>query len=506
MSERIDSVTVLGGGDVGLLTALALRQYNPGLDVEVIDDFSRDIPQVGKSTYKKITDILHQHLGIDEREFVTEVKPVWKASVYFRDWCDSESFHYPFDEAVKYPDEDRPDAVEWLYYHYSELYDSPDHRTANEERVEQRKSPWFYSPQQGGHDIYPHAAYHLNTERFNGYLRELCQDRGVSLVNDEITGVNVSGAHVERVRSKSQTYESDLFVDATGFNRVIRGEIDAEFREFPLPLDTAFNVRVDRDLSEVIPATVVDSGEYGWFWTIDTYDNRDRGYVFASEYVDDDAALAEFLDEVDDSVTGDDVAKYEFTSGYYPQAWEDNLVALGNAEGFVEPLQSTGLTANAHAAVRLSRFLSEHGRVNDAAVREDYNTFVRQGWESIYDFVAVHYRYGDGDTAFWEDVTTMGVSRRVELLEEAFDRRGFVGNIEAAKRRGEVDRLRVFLPRNFFLIMRQQDATSDFYEEHDFEVSRETKQQLDEYYRQMREDVETYLTTEEMYRGPLAGM
>jgi len=503
MSDVIDDVTIVGGGDAGLLTGLALRQLNPGLDISVVDDFGQEIPQVGKSTYVAIFGLLHDSLDIEEQRFVSEVKPVWKATVYFRDWCGYDPFHYPFDVGDKFPAGDTPNAVETSYHFYENLYDSPDHRTKCEEIVEQGKSPWFYSIQKGGTFKYNNVAYHLNTERFNSFLRELCRERDVSLVDDEITAVDTADGRIERVRSKSQAYESDLFVDASGFTRALKGELDDEFNDFDLPLDTAFNVRVDHTLDDIVPATVVETGDHGWFWQIDTYDNRDRGYVFASEYVDDETALAEFLDEVDGDVDPEDVARYEFTSGYYEHPWQGNLVTIGNAVGFVEPLQSTGLTANLQAAMTLSNLLSGRGRVADDAIRTDFNKWVRREWESIYDFIAVHYRYGSGETAFWEDVTSIDVSPRVEHLEERFDAAGFDASVDPTQNESDVEDLLVFHPRNFYLIMRSMGASSDFYEEHQFDVSDEVEREEDEFYREAAEEVEDYYTVREMYKAVL---
>jgi tryptophan halogenase len=508
MDDVIEDVTIVGGGDSGLLTALAIELMNPGIDVSVIDDFGRNVPQVGKSTYRSIGKILHDTLAIDEQRFVAAVKPVWKCTVYFRDWCDSE-FHFPFDVPVKFPNEDATDAVETCYYYYDELYDSPDHRTKGEEIVDQGMSPWHYSPREGRYKKYEHIAYHLNTERFNSFLRELCRERSVSLIDDEIVSVETTGNRIDRVRSKSQAYESDLFVDASGFSRVLKGELGGEFRDFGFPLDTAYNVRVDRPLSEVIPATVVETGDHGWFWHIDTYDNRDLGYVYASEYVSDEAARAEFLDHVaeidheDGSVSAADLDRYEFSSGYFEQPWAENCLAIGNAVGFVEPLQSTGLTVNAQAAVTLSNLLSTHGRVNDDWIRETYNDWVRRSWESIYDFISVHYHYSAGDTAFWEAMESIDVSPRTERFVEEFDRNGFGTHIDPTQNDDDLSDLLVFRPINFYEIMRKMGATSAFYEDNQFDVSEDTRDEEEQYYRSVTNDVNNYLSIEEVYRGLL---
>lgn len=510
MNGKLDNVIIVGGGDVGLLTALSIRKMNPGMDISVVDDFQQDIPQVGKSTYRKIQNILHGTLEIDEPRFISEVKPIWKAAVYFRDWCDSPAFYYPFDPPDKYPESDAPNAIEHYYHFYDDLYNSPDHLTKCEEIVAQAKSPWYYQSD-GDLDRYEKVAYHLNTERFNSFLRELCRERDVSLVDSEITAVETTGAHIDRVRSKHQHYKADLYIDATGFNRVLRGEQDIEFRDFEFPLDSAFNVRIDRSISDIIPATVVETGDYGWFWHIDTYDNRDLGYVFASEYAD-ETVLAEFLDYVEDVAPDDatgsdpivskaDVDKYEFTSGYYDRSWVDNCMAIGNAEGFVEPLQSTALTANASLAVQFSNLLSAHGRIVDDDLREAYNTSVRRTWESIHDFIGIHYTYSSGDTEFWQTMGTMDVSPRVERIKKEFDQYGYDWNIDT-ENTDNLFELKIFALPDFYTVMRNMGATSEFYETNDFHVSDDVIQEEDQFYQNTREQVENhYLTIRELYKG-----
>jgi hypothetical protein len=119
---------------------------------------------------------------------MSEVKPVWKGSVYFRDWCGYGPFHFPFDNVTKFPEEHTPRAAEHEYHYYETLYDSPDHRSKGEEIVEQRASPMYYAPESGRYRKYRYVAYHLNTERFNSFLRDLCRERDVSLVEFDPRG------------------------------------------------------------------------------------------------------------------------------------------------------------------------------------------------------------------------------------------------------------------------------------------------------------------------------
>lgn len=508
-SNGIDDVLIVGGGDVGLLTGLCIEKLNPGIDISIVDNFSEDPTKVGKSTYQEIVDILHRFLEIPEDRFLSEVKPVWKGTVYFKDWCGYDPFHYTFDDLQKYPDENTPNALEKYYHYYNEGYADPKYQTVNELMVEYGKSPVsFDAKKRSGYGRYGSRAYHLDLNRFNSFLATLCEERGISLVDDEITSVATAGENVESIAGDSERYEADLFVDASGFNRVIKDEFDHAFRNFDLPLDSAFNTKFEQELSDAVPSTVIESGEYGWFWQIDTYDFRDMGYVFASEFVSDDDAASEFMEHCDESVSEGDLTKYDFTSGHYRNTWRGNCVTIGNAAGFVEPLQSTQLTASAKAATNLSNLIASQGRVDYRGARDSYNASVQRMWESIYDFILIHYKYASGDNEFWETVQSIPVSDRVKRIREHFDQCGYDTKIDPLKNPREdetplVDMM-VFPTVSFYTMMRNMGVESEFYEENTIEVSDKAKQEMAESYESMDQKAQNLLTLEEFYQGILS--
>ncbi|WP_331232291.1 tryptophan 7-halogenase [Natronorarus salvus] len=500
MTQRIRRIIVVGGGDSGLLTALAIRKLNPDLDIRVIDDFEEEIPQIGKSTYWRILNILHDQLGIDMSRFIKQVKPVWKCSVYFRDWCGYPEFHFPFDISTKFPSKNTPKAVEYYQYEYLSPNMEPPRYTKNEEIVVQRKSPWVYDPKSSRTQLYRPVAYHLNLNRFNNFLRDICKERGIRLINDRIAEVETDGSEIEAV-SGNQTYNSDLYIDASGFRRILKREQQNNFTDFSFPLDTAFALKVDRSLQEVIPATIVETGNYGWFWQIDTYEHRDIGYVFSSSHVSNTQARTELVDYCGTNILNDDISYFEFTSGFYDIAWESNCVAIGNAGGFVEPLQSTGLTTNAIAAINLSNLIAAHGGINNQAIRNYYNTWSQHTWESIRDFIVTHYRYSSGQSKFWKMMQSLEASPRVNLLEREFKQGGFDTNVLPPTRlEKHITDPMIFHPVSFYLLMRNMGVESDFHESNDLRISREVRNERDNHYKKIRGDVQYYLTTEEFYK------
>ncbi len=495
MVDEIADVTVVGGGDSGLLTALCIRQLNPDVAIRIVDDVAASRPDVGKSTFQPIVDILHEFLQIDEAKFVEEVKPIWKASVYFRHWRDRPPFHFPFDtyKLFRTPPNDR--LAEQQYYHYDTVHPDPDYRTVNGEMVEQGVSPFFFA-ENGDLDRYPAFAYHLDTDRFNAFLRELCSDREITLVDDRIERVQTSEGRIETARGCKDEYISDLYVDASGFNRVLKSELPGSFVDFELPLDAACNTRLPRDLSDVEPATVIETGEHGWFWQIDTFDYRDVGYVYASEFVGREKAERSFRDRFDLGDGDHSIGHYTFTSGYYEDAWAGNCIAIGNAGGFIEPLQSTGLTANAQAASILSILLAAHDRCNHPGIRRTFNARVQAIWQTVYDFVCAHYRYACGGTPFWDRMSEVTGSDHLEAIVKEYDANGINTDVTALRHDAVVFEL-----AHYYYIMRNMGATSAYYEGNSIEVGEDIQERIDAVFEGIPDRVQEYLTPEEFYRG-----
>lgn len=491
--ETIERITVVGGGDAGLMTALILKELNPRVALTVIDDFDEGIPEVGKSTITYILRTLHEFLGIDTTRFVSAVRPVWKASVYFEDWCGRDSFHVPFDGQSLQPSDPGRHRFETWY----ERYATGNFRTLGTEIVEQRVSPFVEDG-----DFYRLVAYHLNANRFNAFLREVCEERQIELINDEITEVRTNHNRIARIASETTEYfESDLYVDATGFERLLMGKLDNTFTPFDFPLDSAVVATADVSPAEIVPATVITSGDHGWFWQIDTYDCRDLGYVYSSDHVSDGDALSEFVSERDEDISKSDAQRFRFDSGVYEKAWVSNCVAVGNALGFVEPLQSTALTVNAQLSEKLSELIADHNRINHRGVRKIYNAIGQSAWNNVYDFISVHYLYSSGDNKFWDSMQSISRTANVDRYVATYRENGFNSFNEFDGRTGPA--LTVFDQYLFNHLLCALGVESDFYEERDIDVQPEVKAEIEAQDEQIVRRANDLLSYEDVYQKEL---
>src|SRR5262249_58289961 len=91
-----------------------------------------------------------------------------------------------------------------------------------------------------------------------------------------------------------------------------------------------------------------------------------------------------------------------FVTGRYERSWVKNVVGIGNASGFVEPLESTSLGVICDESDSLVNSLLECGRRPTPTVVRQYNKRFAAKWDNIRGFLAVHYKFNTGmDTPFW---------------------------------------------------------------------------------------------------------
>ena len=91
-----------------------------------------------------------------------------------------------------------------------------------------------------------------------------------------------------------------------------------------------------------------------------------------------------------------------FVSGRYERGWVKNVVAVGNASGFVEPLEATALGAIAQQSRVLADSLLAADRQPRPSQRDMFNRFHALSWDAIRGFLAVHYKFNTRlETPFW---------------------------------------------------------------------------------------------------------
>jgi tryptophan halogenase len=159
----------------------------------------------------------------------------------------------------------------------------------------------------------------------------------------------------------------------------------------------------------------------GWCWRIDHEKTINRGYVYCPDDISDDAAQEEFLRKNPRIKTCDRVVK--FRSGRYERAWVDNVVAIGNAVGFVEPLESSALMMVCWQCETLITCLVHCVLQPTPSMRKFYNHAVKVTWDELRWFLALHYKANTRlDSPFWRrcraEADVSGIGDLLEFYEE----------------------------------------------------------------------------------------
>lgn len=413
-AETKGSVIVLGGGTAGYFAAIALKRRYSGLAVTVVEAPDIPIIGVGEATTTLVPPFLFNDLGIDPVELHERVRPTFKLGIAF-DWGPARAprFGYPFGQT---------EPLAAATHDGSLLAQSLSAILMEDDRL----------PMEEGEDgsvrsLLPEVkfGYHLDNAPFVAFLAEHARRVGVKHASAEIVRVDTDAARtrVERLHTgDGRALEADLYVDASGFRSELIGRaLGSPFVPFGSSLlcDRAIVGQIPAPDAAIHSYTTAERMDAGWAWDIGVEGSRHRGYVFASAFSSLEAAEAELRRR---NPGLGPTWSLSYRSGRHAEAWRGNVVALGNAYGFVEPLESTALHMVILELAWLFAVLGEGAQPTFEVAAETIrrmNGDVAAHWDYLRWFLALHYRLCTrADTPFWRacrsEVDVSGLSPLLE--------------------------------------------------------------------------------------------
>lgn len=418
MGTAIKKVVIVGGGTAGWITANHLaRAFKSSHDVDGVSVVLLESPTiptvgVGEGTVPAIRKTL-QYFGISEVDLIRECDATFKQSVKFVDWVNSpvvgkgDYYHHLFD----YPAIQMTDPTySWLAGEAG-LASYADTVSVQGRFCDQGLAPKMIT--QAEYVGVSSYAYHLDASKFSALLSRNAVDKlGVTHLKANVIGVekNADGSIGCVLTDALGGVAADLFVDCTGFSSLLLGEemrVPFVDKGGVLLTDTAIVAQVPyKNEHDPIPSCTISTAKSsGWVWDIGLSQRRGAGYVYSSSHQTDDAARLEFQKYLGREV---DVRKIPMKVGYREKFWVSNCVAIGLSQGFVEPLEATGLLMFDATAKMLADLLPRERSAMDRAAKQ-FNANTLYAWERVVDFIKLHYCISKRDDSdFWYDSRDKG--------------------------------------------------------------------------------------------------
>ncbi|WNC71063.1 tryptophan 7-halogenase [Thalassotalea psychrophila] len=420
-AKAIRSIVIVGGGTAGWLAANHLaKQLKPteanGIKITLVE--SPNIPTigVGEGTVPMMRTSL-QYLGISETEFIKDCEVTFKQGIKFVDWLHNPEktkangggnhYHHIFD----YPliNEFEGLTAYWLKNLAGNETSFVDAVAFQGKVCDAGLAPKDITmPEFQGQTNY---AYHLDAAKFSKLLcKHATQTMGVDHVLAEVTKVELAETgDIKSIHTDTQgEINADFFVDCTGFNALLLGKtLGVKFidKSDVLFADSALAIQVPYEHPEQdIPSfTLSTAKQAGWIWDIGLTNRRGTGYVYSSKHSSDDKAEQVLRNYLGKSADKLDVRKIDMNIGYRETFWHKNCAAIGLSQGFVEPLEATGLLVfDATAKMLASQFPANREHMD--IVAKNFNVRVNSSWEKVIEFIKLHYFLSKrDDSQFWLD-------------------------------------------------------------------------------------------------------
>ena len=455
LDSRIKNVVIVGGGTAGWMTATALaRTMGHQLNIRLVESDAIGIVGVGEATIPAIR-LFNAMAEIDEDEFLRETKASFKLGIEFQNWGKlGDRYMHAFGQFGQ--------SLGLLEFYQFWL-------RARQEGVAKpfgQYSLTEVAAQAGKFARLSHIpntalegityAFHFDAGLYAKFLRSIAEGIGVVRTEGIINSVERRGedGFVQSVALESgEVIEGELFIDCSGFRGLLIGQslgVGNDNWSHWLPCDRAIAVPCENG-PKLRPFTQSIAHQAGWQWRIPLQHRTGNGHVFCSEFMSEDEATDILLRNLEGKPLADPRV-IRFTTGMRERAWEKNVVALGLASGFLEPLESTSIHLIQNGIAKLMSMFPD--KSFNPALMDEYNRKVAFEYERIRDFIILHYHANQrDDSPFWTRCREMAIPETLKTKIDIFKATGKIYR----------DQEELFVEIGWFQVMTGQNIVPDTY-------------------------------------------
>lgn len=399
------NIVIVGGGTAGWLAALMFKKiHGQDRDITVIASGEIGIIGAGEGSTGLLQQVVNNELfkfDCNEEDFLRETESTIKLGIKHINWTnENNSYFGPLDPTITF---DAPIDMMQNRAMYKKL--DLAQTTSNGRCLLEGKTNFFKESKPGELSHSKSHAYHFDGHKVGEYFKKICIADGVKHIDAKIVNVNLD--EKEWVKSVSldngDTVEGWLFVDASGLNRLLMQKtLGVEWVSY------ADTLPVNRAMPFVLPHkdkipnyTTAHALSAGWMWQIPTQTRLGCGYVFCDKFISDEDAQKEIEEVVGQKI--EPIKFIEFESGRLEKFWHKNVLAVGLASAFSEPLEATSI----HTTIcQLYTFCSHYLMRRDINLDtvEEYNAEMVKLFDDMKDFLSVHYLGKKNSSEFWRSI------------------------------------------------------------------------------------------------------
>ena len=421
-------IIIVGGGTSGWWTAGYLAKFGKDYDITLIESVVIPKIGVGESVLPQ-TNVFFKKLGIDEKVWMKDCEAVYKLGNMKQGWWRKDDDPFLFTFWWNYSDlmlrrslyyREGPDSI-WKREGHC-LGDYWLDMLARGEKTHEDFVPDLsdaYALARDGCQPYDQDdncvlgnwapySYHINALKAGEIVKDnVAIPLGVKHIVLDVTQVKSENDNIVSITtSDGVEHTADLWIDCTGFQRKLVKEINPTFKEYT---DNRVNAAwvapwpyIDKK-EELEPYTQSIAKPYGWQFKVTLTSRIGSGYVFDDRFLDPEQAKQDFLDMWPDRKPLVEPRLIKWTPGRLAAPWKGNVVAIGLACLFIEPLEANGVYSIEYGVETLAKVLEKGGGLIDARNAKLYSKAVGQQFDFMADFIKHHYLHTErDDTDFWK--------------------------------------------------------------------------------------------------------
>ena len=282
--NKLEKISIVGGGTAGFTSALILKTRFPHIEVEVIRSKKIGIIGVGEGSTEHWNEFM-KYINVPFQAVIRHCDATFKCGIMFKGWGKKDYMH-----SIG-PENDIKNGLYPTVYGKLLSDGSPNH-TFNPSLTWKNK---VYANHLDPDSDAPFNQYHFNTNKLNDFLTKIAEIRGINVIDDEILDIELNElGEIGKLVGELNTYSSDFYIDCTGFKKLLISKLGATWKSHAkyLKMKSAI-VFPTEEKEEYNMWTTAQAMDYGWMFNIPVWGRCGNGYIFDSDYITADQAKLE---------------------------------------------------------------------------------------------------------------------------------------------------------------------------------------------------------------------